>query len=469
MKNIKVALVGAGSVQFAVGVLHDLVLSEKLTKEAHLTVHLMDIVPENMAHTYDYAVKLNEHFNYPMELKQTLILEEALEDADFVITAIEVERYEFWSQDFHIPRNYGSSQIYGENGGPGSMFHTLRNLGPMLHIAHKMEEICPQAWLINFTNPEAKLVEAISKLTKIHAVGLCHGLDMGITQISEFLERDKSTFEIEAGGLNHFGMFTKITDKATGEDLYPAFKAAEARADRLADWDHIGLSRTMLHIYGLYAYPGTNHCGEYLSWANDFYAGESLLYRYEPVQEKLWQKDSRVAEFVYAADGTHLDGKLFEKRMSQLEWMKQEFTFDPEKVRQSGEWAIPIIEAIFFDVKTYCTSVNFPNHGAIQGLPDDMVVETQAWIDGSGISLRPMSEKLPTAMLAMINIQGAIHQLIIEAYTEQSKTKLLQAILLDPNAPTYYQACALIDEMCERQNKYFEHLGGSILPKLEWK
>ncbi|MDR0299809.1 MAG: hypothetical protein LBI13_06975, partial [Streptococcaceae bacterium] len=375
MKNIKVALIGAGSVQFAVGALHDLALSEKLRTDAHLSVCLMDIAADNMQRTYDYALKLKKHLVHPMSITQTLNLEEALTGADFAITAIELERYEYWSMDFHIPRRYGSSQIYGENGGPGSMFHTLRNIGPMLHIAHTMEELCPEAWLINYTNPEAKLVEAISKLTKIHVVGLCHGLDMGIDQISKFLERDKKSLAIEAGGLNHFGFFTKIEDKMTGKDLYPAFEEAESRADRLADWDHIGLSRTLYHIYGLYAYPGTNHCGEYLSWANDFYAGESLLYRYEPVREKLFEKTSRVAEFVYAADGGHLDGGLFDKRLTQEEWMREEFTFEPEKVRISNEYAIPIIEAIFFDEKVLLNSVNMTNNGAIKDLPDDMVVE----------------------------------------------------------------------------------------------
>ncbi|MGF7145535.1 alpha-galactosidase/6-phospho-beta-glucosidase family protein [Anaerotaenia torta] len=90
-----------------------------------------------------------------------------------------------------------------------------------------------------------------------------------------------------------------------------------------------------------------------------------------------------------------------------------------------------------------------------------MVVETQAVVNKDGIRLVPMEVKLLTAILGTIHIQGTIHKLLIEAYTEQSKTKLLQAILLDPQAPTYYQACAMIDKMCELQK--------DILPKLEWK
>ncbi|MDF2543122.1 MAG: alpha-galactosidase [Herbinix sp.] len=461
MKKLKVALIGAGSVSFALGALHDIVLSERLQKEVELEVALMDIVEEHVIRTYQYADKMLEAFESKTNIWYTTDLEKALDQCEFVITAIEVDRYKYWSQDFHIPRLYGSKQIYGENGGPGSMFHTLRNLGPMLHIAYTMEKVCPSAWLINYSNPEAKLVEAISKLTKINVVGLCHGLDMGIHQLADFLEMDAKEIAVEGGGLNHFGFFTKVWDKRSGEDLYPVFKEKEKKANRLAQFEHVGLARTMYHIYGVYPYPGTNHCGEYISYAQDFYAGLSLQFRYEPVMEQLWKKDSREAEFVYCAGGYNLDKGLFDQDMTQAEWMLEVSRFEKQKVQISNEYAIPIIEAIYFDDEIQLNAVNMKNNGAIVGLPEDMVVETQAIVNGKGITLKKMEEALPTAILGMINIQGTIHQLLLEAYLEKSKTKLLQAILLDPQAPTYYQACAMIDEMCELQKE--------LLPELTWK
>lgn len=460
MKKLKIALIGAGSVSFALGALHDIILSERLQKEVELEVALMDIVGEHVERTYQYALKMLEAFESSTNIWSTTDLEKAVKGAEYVITAIEVERYQYWSQDFHIPRLYGSKQIYGENGGPGSMFHTLRNMGPMLEIAKMMEKVCKDAWLINYTNPEAKLVEAISKLTSIKVVGLCHGLDIGIGQLAEILEMDKGDIAVEGGGLNHFGFFTKIWNKQTGEDLYPLFKEKEEKANRLAQFEHMGLSRTMYHIYGYFPYPGANHLGEYLSYAEDFYAGLSLQYRYEPVKEKLWEKDSREADFVYCASGNHLDRGLYEKGMSQENWTAQAYQFDQEKVKISNEYAIPIIEAIFFEEEIMLNAVNMMNHGAVAGLPDDMVVETQAIVNKDGIHLKQMETKLPTAILGTIHIQGTIHKLLIEAFVEGSKTKLLQAILLDPQAPSYYQACAMIDQICELQK--------GILPKLEW-
>jgi alpha-galactosidase len=460
MAEMKIALIGAGSISFALGALQDMVLSERLKNQVDLEIALMDIKEEHVNRTHRYATEMFEAFAHDAKIWKTTNLEEALREANFVIVAIEVNRYFYWSQDFHIPRRYGSKQIYGENGGPGSMFHTLRNLDPMLEIARTMEKVCPDAWFINYTNPEAKLVEAVSKLTSIKIVGLCHGLDMGIHQLSEFLEMDAADIGVEGGGLNHFGFFTKIWNKKTGEDLYPLFHEKEKKANLLANFDHIALSRTLYHTYGYYPYPGTNHCGEYISFAEDFYAGLSLLYRYDPIREKLWEKNSRTPEFVYSAGGYSLDKKLFSEE-KQSHWTEQAYQFKKENVQRSQEYAVPIIEAIYFDDEIQINAANLPNNGAIKGLPEDMVLETQAIVNGSGIVLKPMSVELPTAIIGTIHIQGTIHKLLLEAFTEKSKTKLLQAVLLDPQAPNYYQACAMIDEMCELQK--------DILPELEWK
>ena len=461
MKKLKIALIGAGSVSFALCTLQDIVLSKRLREDAELEIALMDIVEENVNRTYNYALQMFRTFAHPAKIYKTTDLHNAVDNADFVVVAIEVERYFYWSQDFHIPRRYGSSQAYGENGGPGSMFHTLRNLGPVLDIARAMEKLCPNAWMINYTNPEAKLVEAVSKLTSIKAVGLCHGLDMGLWQLSELLEMNVKEIGIEGGGLNHFGFFTKIWNKKTGEDLYPLLKEKEQKANRLSKFDHFYLMRTMYRLYGYYPYPGANHCCEYISYGGDFYAGIPLNYAYDPISEKPWQPGQRVPEFVYCASPDTVDMGHFDNVKPQAQSWEDAFVFDKEKVHVSGEYGVPIIEAVFFDDEIEFNSANLPNKGAIKGLPDDMVVETQAVANGKGVFLKPMTIMLPTAIIGTINVQGTIHRLLVEAFLEKSRKKLLQAILLDPSAPSYYQACALIDDMCERQKE--------LLPPLTWE
>lgn len=450
-------MVGAGSCSFCPVTLSDILLSERINS-LPLEVCLMDIDQHALDVSYEFAQKAVECSGRTLKLWATTDLDAALLDADFVVAAIEVERYHYWSMDFHIPRRYGFRQVYGENGGPGGMFHTLRNLEPTLHIAYRMEELCPDAWLINYTNPEAKLVEAVLKLTKIHAVGVCHGFDMGVDQVAKILECDPKDLDITGYGLNHFGWLTKIKDKNTGEDLYPKFKEKEAKCHWLANWDEVALSRIMMRTYGLYPYPGTNHIGEYIAWSDDFLASTKIQYFFDPVKDKPWET-RKPPRFVYDFCSNPTGIPFSEVDKDKDEEYRERFVIGENGLTRSSEYGIPIIEAIAFDLHSYIPSLNQLNKGQIPGIMENMCVEGPCIVDGEGI--HPVQvEALPVAVTAMINQQGAIHQLLIDAYTEKSKNKLLQAMLLDPTISNYNNAVALIDEMCERQKE--------ILPELTW-
>lgn len=456
-EKLKIVMVGAGSCSFCPVTLSDILLSD-LINSLPLEVCLMDIDQHALDVSYEFAQKAVESSGRSVKLWATADLDEALANADFVVAAIEVERYHYWSMDFHIPRRYGFRQVYGENGGPGGMFHTLRNLGPTLHIAHRMEELCPEAWLINYTNPEAKLVEAVLKLTRIHAVGVCHGFDMGVNQVAKMLERKPEELEITGYGLNHFGWLTSIRDRQTGEDLYPAFRKKEAESHWLANWDEVALSRIMMRTYSLYPYPGTNHIGEYIAWSDDFLASTKIQYFFDPVKDQPWVT-GKAPRFVYDFCSNPTGIPFSEVDKDKDEEYRERFVIGENGLTRSSEYGIPIIEAIAFDLDRYIPSLNQLNKGQIPGVMADMCVEGPCMLDGDGI--HPVQvEALPPAITAMINQQGAIHQLVIEAYTEKSKNKLLQAMLLDPTISSYNNAVALIDEMCERQKE--------ILPELNW-
>lgn len=456
-ENIKIAIIGAGSVNFCPATVTDILLSERLMA-LNVTIALMDIDGEALKVGEQFSKKACEELKRNAKIYATTELDEAVKEADFVITAIEVDRYHYWSQDFHIPRKYGFRQVYGENGGPGGMFHTLRNLGPILHIAHRMEELCPNAWLINYTNPEAKLVEAIYRLTKIKAVGVCHGFSMGLDMISEILEMPKERIEAVGYGLNHFGWYTELKDKITGEDLYPLLRQKEKEAHWLAKWDEVGLSRIMFRTYGLFPYPGTNHVGEYIAWSDEFLASTKIQYFFDPVNEKPWET-KKTPSFVYNFCTNPTGIKFSHKDPEKQEEYIQRFASTDKGYQVSGEYGIPIIEAIFFDLHTVIPSLNMPNMGTMMGIMEGMCVEGPCMIDAEGIHPMPVKE-LPTAITAMINHQGAIHKLVIEAYEKKSRNLLLQALLLDPSISNYNNAVALIDEMFTIQK--------DILPKLDW-
>lgn len=457
MDHLKIVLIGAGSVSFAPPTIRDLLLNERLNS-LPLEICLMDIQEAPCKMSQSYAVAVAKKLGRTAKITATTSLERALEGANFVVTAIEKGRYFYWSQDFHIPRKYGSNQIYGENGGPGGMFHTLRNLGPLLEIAHAMERLLPEAWLINYSNPEAKLVEAITRLTSIRCVGLCHGIYMGLEQLSRFLEMPAEDLEVVACGLNHFGWFQSIRHRHTGEDLYPLLREKEHQADWLADWDELALSRVLLRVYGLYPYPGANHIGEYIRWADAFLAGALMQYFYDPLTEDPW-KTGRIPEFVYSASSLRERPLFARSESSASSPGEAPFALNVEELTPSHEVGVPIIESIAFDAPRELLAVNLPNRGSIPGLPEDMVVELPARADGAGLHPRQMSP-LPAAITEMIRLQGVIHQLLIEAYVEQSRNKLLQAVLLDPTTPPYHNAVAMINEMCELQK--------DVLPPLHW-
>jgi alpha-galactosidase len=440
MAAVKIALVGAGSRSFGPATIRDIFLSEPLA-DAGIELRLMDKVAGHLEEIECYARQVAERLSREAEISVTTDLDTALKDADFVVKAIEVDRLLYWAQDFHVPRKYGFRQIFGENGGPGGLFHALRNMGPTLEIARAMERLCPGAPLINYTNPESKLCEAVSRLTSVQAVGLCHGVFMGRHSLSAILEIPLEDLDTAACGINHFTWFQRIRHRKTGEDLYPRLREADREGDWLSDWHEIGLMRILLRRFGLWASPSTNHCGEYIRWADEFYASE-LQYFYDPADGHPWQTGV-IPEFVYSLSGNK----------TARPWRKE-----PERPRSladaplkpSGELAIPIMEALKFDIRHDLPAINVPNRGAIPNLPDATVVEVPAVGDAKGLHSVQM-EPLPEAIAAMIRVQASIHQLLVEAFAEQSKDKLIQALLLDPTVDSYRRAIELVDEMLELQ------------------
>jgi alpha-galactosidase len=440
MEPINIVLIGAGSRSFGPGTVRDIFLSRTLA-ERGVKLTLMDIVADNLTEIERYARTLASQQDHRAEIRSTTDLEGALNGAEFVVTAIEANRNLYWAQDYHIPRKYGFRQIYGENGGPGSLFHALRTMAPMVQIARTMERVCPDATLLNYTNPLHKVCEAVSRLTRTRVIGLCHGVWMGMHQISRILEKPVEEMEMAACGINHFTWFQTLRDRRTGEDLYPRLREAEREGDWLSDWHEIGLSRILFRRFGLYPSPSTNHCGEYLGWADEFYANE-LHWFYDPADGHPWQTGV-IPEFVYTLEGDKTR-RPWRKPARKPSGLKDDVLVP------SGELAIPIVESLASGKRQPLDAINIPNNGLIPNLPDDMVVEVPATADETGLTPVQM-EPLPEGIAAMIRLQGSIHRLLVEAFAEGSKEKLQQAVLLEPTVHSYRQAIEMVNEMLALQ------------------
>jgi alpha-galactosidase len=453
---MKIVLVGAGSREFGPATVADVLLSDPIcATEAVLS--LTDKDGRALARTKEYTHAAIERTGRPVQCEATTDLDRALEGADFVVLSIEARRYFYWSQDFHIPRKLGFPQIYGENGGPGGLFHALRNMGPCLDVARAMERMCPDAWLLNYTNPLTKLCDALTRLSGIKVVGLCHGVFGGMEQIATFLERDVETIEFEAGGLNHFTWFTSIRDRDSGEDLYPMLRARERQAHWLAQWDEVALSRVLMRVFGLYPSPGANHIGEYIRWAQEFLGSSSLQFFYDPAEIDPW-RDDRVPPWIYNLEENPTATPLFHP-MREGRLKPSERSRNPDDLVPSGELAIPLIEGVACGMTRHLDAVNVPNADYVGGLPPSVAVEVPATVGTDGLRPRAIPD-LPEAVLALMRVQTSISQLLVDAFFEGSRKTLLQALLLDPTTRSYRNAVALIDEMCDLQ--------AETLPDLQW-
>lgn len=425
MKKIKIVLMGAGSNSFGRGTIADLMSSKELN-ETELSVCLVDIDKPALERMYKFAKMLKDYHKSNAKLEATTNRLEALPDANYVIAALSQKRYQLWEQDFLIPYAYGFQHIYGECGGPGADFHTLRSFHITVPIAQDMEKLCPDAMLLNFTNPENRVSMAVNKLTKIRAVGLCHGPVSTIREMARILGKSHNDIEMTIGGLNHFHWVTDIRDKATGQDLYPSFRQKMSESD----WGIDELTKRMFDIFGLFPFPSPSHTGEYVSFAYEICG---------PVYMS-WKEEIHFQE-----EEEKYGVKLYSKSKIQSIVDGDELLTD-ELAQPSGEFAIPIICGIEFDQKKRILSVNIPNKGfAISNMPEDAVVEIPAIADANG--LHPVNVgALPEGIAGLCNKQVSIHKLLVEAYHTRSKKKLLEAMMLEPVVDSISRAEKMIDD-----------------------
>ena len=413
----KIVLIGAGSVSFGIGTLCDLFGAHEALRGS--TIALVDTNPDALERMVRVAQRMNAALGEPFTLQAAIDRTEVLHGAGFVILAIAVQRNARWQLDFEIPLKHGAKQVLGENGGPGGLFHAMRNIPIILEICRDIERLCPAALVLNFTNPEGRLCLAATRYTDLQFVGLCHGIGMAQEVVSAALGLPINEIDPKAAGLNHFTWILDLRRTGTGEDLYPAFRAAMAEQDG----DELSLSRYLMRTFGYWPSPSDDHVGEYLGYAWE-YAG-------------LEGYDFEAADRGGAEATANLD-----------RWGRGEAPIDELLARRSGEIAVPIITGVLGNTHQYEPAVNVPNRGLIPNLPDWAIVEVPATIDASGVHGVPVGP-LPEPIAAMCRAQIAVIDRVVEAGVHGDRTAALQALLLDPVVTSISQAEAILNELLE--------------------
>jgi alpha-galactosidase len=219
-KKDKIVIIGAGSLQFGLGSVGSVVNSDILQGS---TISLHDINQTNLDLLTQSSQEAIEKDKLDFDLECTIDRKKALKNATFIINSIEVSpRFDLWDQDYEIPRKYGNTQVMGENGGPGGLFHSLRVIPPILEICDDINIICPDAHVINYSNPMSRICLAVKrKFPSLKFVGLCHEFPGFIHHYSRILNTPISNLEMRAGGLNHFGVLLSIRYIDKKKDAYP--------------------------------------------------------------------------------------------------------------------------------------------------------------------------------------------------------------------------------------------------------
>ena len=267
----KIVVAGAGSIQFGLGTCGSIFNSKILDGS---TVSLHDINAENLEYARAACQDKIDHDNLNFSLEVTTNRKEALKGANFVISAIEVgPRFYWWDLDKKIPWKYGSTQVFGENGGPGGMFHAMRIIPPILEICEDIMKIAPDATFINYSNPMSRICLAIKRAyPSLRTVGLCHEIAHAQFHLPRILKIPFEKMEIGGYGLNHFGSIITAKNKETGEDLIP--KIFEKGVQHFKRWtmmfpfsSAVKLTGYILNDFGYLPYTTDSHYGEYIGWA----------------------------------------------------------------------------------------------------------------------------------------------------------------------------------------------------------
>ncbi len=426
----KIVLIGAGSLQFGLGSVGNMLECKALEGS---TICLHDINAETLELTYQACQAAIDKRKLDFSLEYTVNRQNALKNATFIINAIEIPpRFKLLDLDYRIPQEFGCKQITGENGGPGGLFHSLRVIPPILDICEDVNKICPNAFIINFSNPMSRICLAIKrKYPKLKFVGLCHEFQHFVVLVSKILSTPLSNLEIIGAGLNHFGNILDIKYKNTGKDAYPDLrkKGPEFLRNIIA-YDGFKLIAFLLETYGYCPYTTDSHYGEYVHWAWE--------YADIPAVRRFWRQYEH-----FLAHGLEKTKTLIKKgRGARL-------------VKPDEESAIPIIEGIITDSNHIEPSVNIPNNDIITNLPKDSVIECPALINRNGIHGVKLGE-YPKSITALLQTQISVQDLVVEAIFKKSKDIAIQALLADPVVETYWQAKKIFEELLKQEEDYIQ-------------
>lgn len=400
----KITFMGAGSTVFAKNVLGDCMLTPAL-KDSHIA--LFDIDLQRLKDSENMLNNINNNNGGHAKIVAYTDRKKALEGADYVVNAIQVGGYEPCTViDFEIPKKYGLQQTIADTLGIGGIFRALRTIPVMFDFARDMEEVCPDAWFLNYTNPMAMLTGAMLRGTAVKTVGLCHSVQVCASSLLEGVGMSTENVQWKIAGINHMAWLLEISKD--GKDLYPEIKEKSSK-NGAPECDRV--RHEIMKQFGFYVTESSEHNAEYMPYFIKSKYPE-LIERFNiPLDEYPRRCVSQIKSWQSMRDELVNNKNLEHTR--------------------THEYASYIMEAMETD-KPFKIGGNVLNSGLITNLPREACVEVPCLVDASGVNPCYVGA-LPTqcAALNMTNIN--VQLLTIEAAMTLKKDYIYHAAMLDPH------------------------------------
>jgi alpha-galactosidase len=432
----KIVLIGAGSHVFSRHLITDIVSYPDLRD---CTISLMDVAQDPLDLITAFARKLVHQHGFNTKIESTTNRREALAGADYVIVAIRVGGNEATRPEKEIPLKYGINQAIADTSGPGGVFYGSRHVAAILDICHDMEELCPNAWLLNYTNPMAIISWAVSDYSKIKNVGLCHSVPNTAAELARYIGAPYSEISYWVAGINHMAWFLEYT--WNGQDAYPLirekFKNPALYSAPNAHWAGSDVVRAeIFKAFGYFVTESSRHMSEYVPY-----------FRKRP---------ELIGQFLLTDYGRFTREGREKERIDQDAEIHQLLASDRElPVKHSGEYGSIIIHSLETGQPSRING-NVKNTRLITNLPEGCCVEVPCLVDKEGIHPCHIGD-LPAQLAALNRTEINVHELAVRGIVEKDKTKIFQAILLDPLTGallTIDETRRMVDEIFEAEKEY---------------
>jgi alpha-galactosidase len=431
-------MIGAGSVVFSKNLTGD-ILSYPEFRSA--TLAYMDIDRERLEVGAALCRKVAQALGANPKIEATLDRRTALRGADFVINMVQIGGFDSTLVDFEIPRKYGLNFTIADTTGPGGLFRALRTYPMLRGLCRDMEELCPRAVLLNYSNPMSMNMQTISRTSTVRAVGLCHSVQGTFDQLMRYIGEDPRAVAFTCAGINHMAFYLRL--EKDGQDLYPRLFTAMQRPD---------INRTncvrfeLMKRLGYFVTESSEHNAEYNPWFIPH--GRPCIERFDvPLDEYLRRCDAIVDEFERMKEFSRSDRSI--------------------EVHRSHEYGSTIIHSVVTGTPTVVYG-NMPNRGVIANLPPSAIAEAPTLVDRNGCQFTTVGE-LPPQCLAYVMPHVQQHELFIRAATDGRRDHVYQAAMFDPLTAatlTLDQIVEMCDELIAAHG--FERDGG-VLPDLDSK